>query len=514
MQHGKAKELLEEVNASRPSKEKNYRRCLNTIAFAFFAPIRVLDWLRTSRLGHLLVKLGFVRDRTWTDCRDEQKFACGSDSRREARVQATMDDTNLTWTMSMAFYVLSGGCVYRYRDDKHCPLKQDTISYLAKHDSESLLPLQRAILQNPGNSNAIGKAITCVQAFWFCSQCIARIGDNLAVSLLELDTFAHCISALLIYVFWWDKPYDVESHIFIEASSLDLLFLIRELESRDICPLLGVEDGKRHISRTKYGSLTGLIVDINGTPLMHVPARKFNYRSREEYSFTLLGSGGDRPEVRIPDTGFYLHVEPSDTVVDVAWYCNTHNWQSFWKAWVDMDCPSPREPLSLGGSIHLDRVLGVPDLVPSLIYGFKFAWMPTTTALIMTLIFAIYGGLHLLAWQYSFISNAERCLWQISSVLTTLAGLIMITVNLSEVLRYYKFVPLPHEVSHRRYNYTKAVKFFLTTMHVGLRGVSYVLVFLNVASRAFLFVESFIALPNSPRSTYIIPSWTAYIPHM
>lgn len=36
----------------------------------------------------------------------------------------------------------------------------------------------------------------------------------------------------------------------------------------------------------------------------------------------------------------------------------------------------------------------------------------------------------------------------------------------------------------------------------------------NTVGRAFLIVESFTALPNSPSSTYTIPNWAAYIPHI
>lgn len=40
----------------------------------------------------------------------------------------------------------------------------------------------------------------------------------MAMSLLELNTFAHCISAFFIYVFWWHKPYDVATHVYIESN--------------------------------------------------------------------------------------------------------------------------------------------------------------------------------------------------------------------------------------------------------------------------------------------------------
>lgn len=108
------------------NKEPYYRHCLNVVAFACFAPIRILDWLRISRFGRFLVRKGLVRDRSWCNCYDEDTLSessycrrvarrkAATDSRllREARANAKLQDANITWTMSMAFYVLSGGCLY------------------------------------------------------------------------------------------------------------------------------------------------------------------------------------------------------------------------------------------------------------------------------------------------------------------------------------------------------------------------------------------------------------------
>jgi hypothetical protein len=92
------------------------------------------------------------------------------------------------------------------------------IQELAKTDPKCLLPLQRAVLQDPSKASGLAKFLTCAQALWFCAQCVARLSRNMAISLLELNTFAHCISAFFIYVFWWHKPYDVATHVYIVST--------------------------------------------------------------------------------------------------------------------------------------------------------------------------------------------------------------------------------------------------------------------------------------------------------
>lgn len=36
------------------------------------------------------------------------------------------------------------------------------------------------------------------------------VSEHIPISLLELNTFGHAVCALLIYVLWWDKPFEVD----------------------------------------------------------------------------------------------------------------------------------------------------------------------------------------------------------------------------------------------------------------------------------------------------------------
>ena len=36
------------------------------------------------------------------------------------------------------------------------------------------------------------------------------VAQRIPISLLELNTFAHAICALLIYFLWWEKPFEVD----------------------------------------------------------------------------------------------------------------------------------------------------------------------------------------------------------------------------------------------------------------------------------------------------------------
>lgn len=36
------------------------------------------------------------------------------------------------------------------------------------------------------------------------------VSEHIPISILELNTFGHAICALLIYVLWWEKPFEVD----------------------------------------------------------------------------------------------------------------------------------------------------------------------------------------------------------------------------------------------------------------------------------------------------------------
>jgi hypothetical protein len=72
------------------------------------------------------------------------------------------------------------------------------------------LDISRSYISDKSNASGLAKAMVCIQALWFCIQALSRVLRSLPITLLELNTFAHSLCALLIYILWWHKPLDVE----------------------------------------------------------------------------------------------------------------------------------------------------------------------------------------------------------------------------------------------------------------------------------------------------------------
>ena len=183
-------------------------------------------------------------------------------------------------TLVHGFYIVMGGYVFDVSREpglKVWPsdvqrLTPSAIAVLAcllstDPDLRTVIPfLSMEEIWDKSKANSLAKAIVCVQAFWFCTQCIVRIAQGMPVSLLELNTFAHAICALLVYLLWWDKPLDVQEPTAIDAGSSGA--------ARNICALAfsGVQAPVAHFKRvnSKFGGRKARLVNrlggLIGTP--------------------------------------------------------------------------------------------------------------------------------------------------------------------------------------------------------------------------------------------------------
>ena len=141
------------------------------------------------------------------------------------------------------FYIVMGGYVFDISKDNRpriwpqkvdrlTPSVMSILNCLTSRDKElrQVVPfISEGEIWDKSKANSLAKSIVCIQAIWFCAQCVARLGQGMPVSLLELNTFAHAICALLVYVLWWDKPLDVQEPTVIDVSHSDA--------ARNICAL-------------------------------------------------------------------------------------------------------------------------------------------------------------------------------------------------------------------------------------------------------------------------------------
>ena len=64
-------------------------------------------------------------------------------------------------------------------------------------------------IKDKGKSDWFAKSLVLLQTSWFVMQCIARAIEHLPVTHLEIVTLAYAAMNFMIYIFWWNKPLNV-----------------------------------------------------------------------------------------------------------------------------------------------------------------------------------------------------------------------------------------------------------------------------------------------------------------
>ena len=108
-------------------------------------------------------------------------------------------------------------------DDK--PLHPLQASDLAQFDgySESFIIPTKAEIEDKGKSDWLAKSLVLLQTSWFVMQCIARAIEHLPVTHLEIVTLAYSAMNFVIYIFWWNKPLNVNRPIRVFRKSESMM---------------------------------------------------------------------------------------------------------------------------------------------------------------------------------------------------------------------------------------------------------------------------------------------------
>ncbi len=131
------------------------------------------------------------------------------------------------WTMRHAFLANMGGFVLQTRlessgEDWVCfPLDANQLFYLVEHDyiSYDEVGIHKKVISDKNKADALVRIIIVCQILWYCIACIARLCQHLEVTLLEVATVGFIFCSAGTYIFWFNKPMDVERAIVLRPSA-------------------------------------------------------------------------------------------------------------------------------------------------------------------------------------------------------------------------------------------------------------------------------------------------------
>ena len=140
---------------------------------------------------------------------------------------------DVKWSMTHGFFIIMGGFHLFERssegmsdDDRRIPQEDDKpLHPLGASDlvqcndyPEFFMPTE-AEIKDKGKSDWLAKSLVLLQTSWFVMQCIARAIKHLPVTHLEIVTLAYASMNLVIYIFWWNKPLNVNRPVRVVRKS-------------------------------------------------------------------------------------------------------------------------------------------------------------------------------------------------------------------------------------------------------------------------------------------------------
>ena len=179
--------------------------------------------------------------------------------------------------MTHGFFIIMGGfhlfehsseetnnnypCESREDDKPLHPLEE---SDLSRYSGSFMMPTE-AEIKDRGKSDWLAKSLVLLQTSWFVIQCIARGIKHLPVTHLEIVTLAYAAMNFVIYIFWWNKPLNVNRpvRVFRESGESEpsetqpqLISEARKLTWKSIFDgletilqfIIGVQDGDVNLS--------------------------------------------------------------------------------------------------------------------------------------------------------------------------------------------------------------------------------------------------------------------------
>ena len=425
------------------------------------------------------------------------------------------------WTMTHSFYAIMGGFAFDTSDAEPNFLPNHRsrlcisvygLSYIAKKAPELIPDISEKQIKDKSKADSLAKFIVCLQAVWFSVQCITRISQRKAISLLELNTFAHAFCALLIYALWWHKPQDIEEPTLLQGQ-----------KEWEMCAFLCMNSGTTSVwdivearGGPEFGTTVYPPIAIKWAPAAAEEPASASNRIRTPGTYSIspeedhyLGYGDVIFGFRCVKQGVHLQSSRGGLWIESPRLRRLELYSNATKSFKTEDdffskqktvCDSmPNWPLDR----HLEECtpLALSQIAP----GTKVTVRSNEdrlSSVLLGLILAglLYGGLHLLAWKVPFASRAERILWRFSGIFITSAG-----IGFTGLKGY-------DEAQGRLDD--KLGDMFTLVLDAFWCFCMFITCLGYLLARTFLVVECFLQLSRLPASAYETLEWSVYLPHI
>jgi hypothetical protein len=511
------------------------------------------------------------------------KHQIDKDAAHRRSLEGNSGDEGATWSITQCFYAAMGGFVtdvpWMDEDDER-RLRRMTVtasgirllSFLGR-----LPKIDEFQIQDKSKADWMAKSIVCIQAGWMVAQVIGRLIEGLPVSPLEINTCGHVACAMVLYLLWWSKPFDVQGPSILteDGEIMSLMYLCSQVSAvndgiNDIrCFHLDV-DGKLPRVKEKVGpglkrsfsfATTVLSVGSQGmrnpfefigfsgaaspqTPNTPVMPREYSYKYQAADHVAPECERYFRPpysELRVRHSPQYCRrlllsnrnaeaykpLPPSllsqASASAVALWNECLRREEYLPYYFTTVPDFSENGFFLGETEFLARYMANFPSLSNLTLGQVNIHRDALRSVLALTAFA-YGGLHLSAWNDFFPTVVERIIWIAAAMTIASSGALLWAFFLLRQ-KWPAFDRLASGRTPTGLSRSQAQtggggqgsqrKAVAWDVFLKVRaGVLYLTGIAFVFSRVFLVIEGFISLREAPAEMYLTPEWTDFVPHL
>jgi hypothetical protein len=437
------------------------------------------------------------------------------------------------WTDVHSWYVAMGGMSFEdsaEEDEQFMPENRQRVNITVERFAfmlevrDHLIPdISREYIQDKSKSDRLAKLLTCWQAGYFCIQCVFRLSQQLSVTLLELNVFAHALCALALFAIWTDKPRDVCEPTLVVGE-----------EAMDICAsscvhTFGTDEKKNfdgyRVMNPPYGHDPDRTLEIVRPTSFSVTFSWLNHRDfssglcygvfHECTTLKMLETHWvlvpkERLKWSRQVTPFTLNLRDLRRLQRASRFLQQHHQEYHTFSLASTNLPSRWDGHSIARTHNWGLFNSDGDAIYSIYNGrviIRALLRFVRLAAGVTFAGVCYGGLHLVAWKTPFASSAEALLWRAASVSIMTVGPFYAIAAVCDAY-VHKFNGIDERTSKATFVFKPLSNVIIQLIFLGS------LILWYVFCRMFIIVESFIMLAHIPDQALQVPTWSAYIHHI
>jgi hypothetical protein len=349
-------------------------------------------------------------------------------------------------------------------------------------------------IQDRSKGDFLSKAFAVLQISWFITQFIARAVYGLTITELELATLAFAVLSAILYFLWWNKPQYVARPVPVYLrhpssfkSTRDVGMPTTNSAYREnlkhclIC-LLPVHSDLSYMSKVVLKSGDEDLSHFEDDPLL--ATKRTISTPSELYTSTFIH--------------YYRRLR------DIVIFRMQIFWQSVWcTATSNSSTDSPSLSVPLSYPPYTD-----PPKDNSNLSTLGYDNSGTLSAILAIMVGMLFGGIHCIAWSFTFQSIEERYIWRTSAATITAAiplvwgGLEVFAVPISRMI--IKSVGNCFGYDTRNFH-------TVSWMAMLMGGPAILAYFI---SRVALFILPLLALRTLSPDSLLEVRWASFIPHI